>query len=242
MSSKMALEQPLSTGIAIASETESFRSREESPSLFEKVPWIYVFCRENLFRDDTDRICRSLWPSGPPVPGTKLIELGCGPGFYSCRLARRYPQISVTGVDRSEKQLAWARGRARKLPVTNCRFQLVNVLEIPYPDDHFDALVVARLFTVLAKRERAMAEMYRVLQSGGRCLVAEPRQAFRASIPLIAMWILARATHFGNGYREPRQAQVMAFADFARLCAKPPWKKCECWRDRGYQYALCEKE
>ncbi len=69
----------------------------------------------------------------------------------------------------------------------------------------------------------------------------EPRQAFRASIPLVAMWIVARAMHFGNGYREPHQAQVMAFANFARLCATPPWKKCECWRDRRYQYALCEK-
>ncbi len=241
MSSKMALEQPLSTGISIASETDISRLHEEGPSLFEQVPWLYVFCRENLFRDDTDRICRALWPTDPPAPGTKLIELGCGPGFYSCRLAQRYPQISVIGVDRSEKQLDWARGRARKANINNCRFQRVNVLQIPYSENHFDALVVARLFTVLAERERALAEMYRVLQPGGRCLVAEPRQAFRASIPLVAMWILARATHFGNGYREPHQAQVMAFADFARLCATPPWKKCECWRDRGYQYALCEK-
>jgi len=238
MSSKLALEQPKGSApfISVVSSPS-----DESESLFEQVPWLYVFCRENLFRDDTERISRALWPADPPAPGTKLIELGCGPGFYSCRFARRYPQISVVGVDRSDSQLASARDRARTLGLRNCRFERVNVLDIPYVESHFDVLVASRLFTVLAERETALAEMHRVLQRGGRCLIAEPRHAFRASVPLVAMWILARATHFGNGYREPRKAHVIKFEDFDRLCATQPWKKCECWQDGRYQYALCEK-
>jgi ubiquinone/menaquinone biosynthesis C-methylase UbiE len=235
MSSKLALEQPE------VSSSNGARTHDDSQSLFEQVPWLYVFCRENLFRDDTDRIRRALWPAGPPPPETKLIELGCGPGFYSCRLAQRYPQISVVGVDRADRQLAWARGRARNLGLRNCRFDRVNVLEIPYAESYFDALIASRLFTVLAERELAIAEMHRVLQPGGRCMIAEPRHAFRASVPLIAMWILARATHLGNGYREPRKAHVIEFEDFSRLCVTQPWKKCRCWQDGRYQYALCEK-
>jgi arsenite methyltransferase len=243
MSSKLALEQtelaaPL---IPIVSGSNGARSQDEPESLFEQVPWLYVFCRENLFRDDTERISRALWPAGPPKPGTKLIELGCGPGLYSCRVAQRYSEISVVGVDRSDKQLAWARARADTLELRNCRFERVNVLAIPYPESHFHALIASRLFTVLAEREVALAEMHRVLQSGGRCLIAEPRHAFRASVPLVAMRILARATHFGNGYREPRKAHVIELTEFAQLCATQPWKKSECWHDGRYQYALCEK-
>ncbi len=44
-------------------------------SLFEHVAWVYVFCREHLFRDDTERIITTLWPRGQPSPGTQLIEL-----------------------------------------------------------------------------------------------------------------------------------------------------------------------
>ena len=238
MSSKLALEQP--EGHAPLMSVVS-NSSDESESLFEQVPWLYAFCRENLFRDDTERISHALWPAGPPVSGTKLIELGCGPGFYSCRLARRFRQISVVGVDRSNSQLAWARGRALTLGLRNCRFERVNALDIPYDKAHFDALVASRLFTVLSERELALAEMHRVLRVGGRCLIAEPRHAFRASIPLVAMWLLARATHSGNGYREPRKAHVIEFEDFSRLCATQPWKKCDCWQDGRYQYALCEK-
>jgi arsenite methyltransferase len=243
MSSKLALEQRevASSLIPTVSSRNGSGTLGESESLFEQVPWLYVFCRENLFRDDTERISRALWPAGSPAPGTKLIELRCGPGFYSCRFARRFSDISVVGVDRSDKQLAWARGRADTMELHNCRFERVNVLEIPYPESHFDALIASRLFTVLAERELALAEMHRVLQPGGRCLIAEPRYAFRASVPLVAMWLLARATHFGNGYREPRKAHVIGPAEFARLCATQPWKNSECWQDGRYQYALCEK-
>src|SRR6202521_2184948 len=87
-------------------------NRDKSESLFEQVAWLYAFFREHLFRDDTNRMIAALWPSGGPTSGTKLIEFGCGPGFYSRRLAQPFPQISVTGVDRSENQLRWARERA----------------------------------------------------------------------------------------------------------------------------------
>src|SRR5438876_11735465 len=89
---------------------EKFRDSDES--LFEHVAWLYAFCRERLFRDDTERIVTALWPNGGALPGTQLIELGCGPGFYSAQLAKRFPNIFVTGVDRAENQLTLARERA----------------------------------------------------------------------------------------------------------------------------------
>src|SRR6478672_13497295 len=82
---------------------------DSSDSLFEHFAWLYIFCRERLFRDDTERMISALWPNGKPEPGEKVIELGCGPGFYSCRLAKRFQEISVVGVDRSPSQLSWAR-------------------------------------------------------------------------------------------------------------------------------------
>jgi hypothetical protein len=83
--------------------------------------------------------------------------------------------------------------------------------------------------------------MYRVLQPGGRCFIAEPRWAFWASIPLFTMWLLAGLTHFKNGYREPSRARVLSTREMNRLFATQPWRKIETWRDGRYQYALCEK-
>lgn len=210
-------------------------------SLFEHVAWVYVFCREHLFRDDTERIIAALWPEGRPSGGTQLIELGCGPGFYSCRLAERFSDLSVTGVDRSEGQLRRARERAGALGLGNCRFRRINALDLSYADAEFDIVLASRLFTILPEQHRAVAEMYRVLKPGGRCFIAEPRYAFRASIPLFAMWLLAGLNRSRNGYREPYKATVFSTPAFENLFPVQPWKKITVWQEGRYQYAVCEK-
>ena len=215
--------------------------KRDHDSLFEHVAWVYVFCREHLFRDDTERIISALWPGGPPSVGTRLIELGCGPGFYSCRLAERFSDMSVIGVDRSESQLRWARERAGALGLSNCRFRRINALELSYADAEFDIVLASRLFTILPEQNRAVAEMYRVLKPGGRCFIAEPRYAFRASIPLFAMWLLAGLNRSRNGYREPYKATVFSAHAFENLFPAQPWKKITVWQEGRYQYALCEK-
>src|SRR5438270_4799790 len=151
---------------------------ESTDSLFERVAWLYAFCRERLFRDDTNRIISALWQTQSPVSGTRVIELGCGPGFYSRKLARRFPQIAVTGVDRSESQVRSARQRAAAENVSNCVFERINALAIPSADGSFDIPIASRIFTVLPDHERAVGEMFRVLKPGGRCFIAEPRYAF----------------------------------------------------------------
>ncbi len=217
------------------------KASDQSESLFERFAWLYIFCREKLFRDDTKRIVASLWPGAPPARGTQLIELGCGPGFYSCRLAAQFSELSVLGVDRSRKQLEWAQQKGQSLGLTNCRFERVNVLALSSASDRFDVLLASRLLTILPAREKAVAEMFRVLRPGGRCFVAEPRYTIWASLPLFAMWMLAGLTHYENGYREPRRASVLSHRAFENLFATQPWKRVSTWRDGRYQYALCEK-
>lgn len=236
----LPLTPPAATPALLPVNTEE-SADASSDSLFEHFAWLYIFCREKLFRDDTERMVRTLWPGGRPVTGEKLIELGCGPGFYSCKLATRFPEISVLGVDRSPSQLSWARQKRNSRALQNCRFQSDNVLELSHSDDSFDVLIASRLFTVLPNRRRAVAEMYRVLRPGGRCFIAEPRWAFWASIPLFTMWLLARLTHFHNGYREPTRARVLSTREMNRLFATQPWARIETWREGRYQYALCEK-
>src|SRR6266404_163959 len=221
-----------------SSVTASEPVSQSTDSLFERVAWLYAFCREHVFRDDTDRIVTALWKSQPPASGLRVIELGCGPGFYSRKLAQRFPDILVTGVDRSESQVRSARQRAAAEKVGNCMFQRVNALALPSEDASFDVLIASRIFTVLPDHHRAVGEMFRVLKPGGRCLIAEPRHALWASIPLTAMWLLASLIHSGNGYREPKKATVLGTDAFAQLFKCQPWKSVRTWQDGRYQYAL----
>src|SRR5437016_13631555 len=85
---------------------------EKPDSLFERFAWIYIFSRERVFRDDTSRIIGAFWPAGEPPASSKVLELGCGPGFYARTLASRFRQISVLGVDSSKQLVRYAREKA----------------------------------------------------------------------------------------------------------------------------------
>ena len=237
----------LSTALPLSTAQTARRSGAEAAieadeSLFEHHAWLYAFFRERIFRDDSDRMIAALWPEGPPTPGTKMMEVGCGPGFYSCGFAARFPELSVLGVDQSLRQLDWAKTKARRLRLPNCRFETDDVLDLSHASQTFDVVIAARLFTVLPDPRRALAEMHRVLRSGGRCLIAEPRYAFWASLPLFAMWVIAGLTRLNSAYREPSKATVLAPRAFRSLFAAQPWSRVKTWQDGRYQYALCEKD
>jgi alpha-1,6-mannosyltransferase len=214
-------------------------------SLFERFPWIYSSCREWFFRDHTGQIVAALWPNGAPDAHASFLEIGCGPGFYARRLARRFGGLRVIGLDRSAAQLGHARQRATAQGLTNCRFVEGDARALRQRSGSIDTIVASRLFTVLPERECALAEMYRVLGSGGRCFIAEPRSRFWTALPLRALWLAAVVARALRGerlsYREPTRATVLTTEEFAALVSSQPWQTIARWHDRQYHYAVCEK-
>jgi len=211
-------------------------------SLFERVAWFYALCREYLFRDHTQEIVQSLFPVEPPRAGTRLLELGCGPGFYACRLSEELPALQTTGVDLSVRLIERARSRARSLRLRNCTFDHADAHELPYETESVDAIVVSRLFLIVPEKEQIVGEIFRVLRPEGRCFIAEPTSGFRTRLPLAVMWLLSRLTTSPAGkYREPQQADVMSRPAFGALVHSQPWGTVELEYDGWYQYAVCVK-
>ena len=215
-------------------------------SLFDRFAWFYAFCREWLFRDDTAQIVACLWPGGDPPRGSVLLEIGCGPGFYATRLAARFEQIQVVGLDRSEKLLEHLAARARLMELANCSFERDNVHTLSRLSESAEAVIVSRLFMMLSDRAQALGEIHRVLRPGGACFLAEPSSPWRAAIPLHAMWAMVRLLSFFGGaspcsYGERRNPVVLPDAEYAALVASQPWSEVRRWRGRHYHYALCHR-
>jgi arsenite methyltransferase len=215
-------------------------------SVFDRFAWFYAFCREQLFRDDTEQIIASLWPEGRPRAGECVLEIGCGPGFYATRLARRFPAIQVTGIDRCAKLLEHSKARARLMELVNCRFEQDDIYALARADGTADVVVLSRLLMMLDDRARALSEVHRVLRPGGACFVAEPRSPFRAAVPLGAMWAMVYLLALGGGarpgsYGERRWPAIMDSPDFESLVNSRPWASVRCWSGRHYHYALCRK-
>jgi len=85
-----------------------------------------------------DRLA-ALFPAGL---GERIVDLGCGPGNISFRLAARYPAGAVLGLDGAQAMLAI--GEARRQPQAawpNLRFQLATLPCRDLPEKACSAVV-----------------------------------------------------------------------------------------------------
>jgi len=225
----------------VATQIEIERSHPDAAasrtSLFDRSDWLYAFMRERCFRDDTARIEAALWGDGSPDEGTRLVDIGCGPGTYARRLAQRHPRLHAIGIDRSPRQVHRARERARRAGTENCHFELGDALRLPLAAESIDAVIASRLFMVLSDPARALAEIYRILRPGGRCFIAEPRPGLWTALPTMALRMVNGVA--GETVDPPRVPDDDV--DWAALLDTQPWSYVIRSGDRRYRYAVSER-
>lgn len=99
--------------------------------------------------------------------GMKVLDLGCGPGFFSVMLTNLGCQ--VIGIDYSDKMLEEARNNARKFKA-NVEFQKMDVQDLAFQDEIFDLIITRNVTWNLEKPVQAYQEMVRVLKKQGHLL------------------------------------------------------------------------
>lgn len=209
--------------------------------LFEDCAWLYAFCREYLFRDHTEEIAQALFPDGAASRSAFVLEAGCGPGFYSRRLAKRFPASRVLGIDRSSRLVSWAQWRALSKELTNCHFREGDVECLSDYVEGVDAVVSSRLLLVVGNRQKVIAEMFRVLRPGGLLFLAEPTANFKTQLPILAMQFATRFALSSRRHALACNARVMASRDFEEIVRSQPWSNVSIRMHGDYQCAICQK-
>jgi SAM-dependent methyltransferase len=106
-------------------------------------------------------------------PGTRILEVGCGPGHLSVRLARDYG-LEVVGLDLDPAMIERARANAARLgPIVSGRLTFVegDVASMTFDDASFDLVISTLSMHHWDDPAAGLAEVGRVLPAGGRAVV-----------------------------------------------------------------------
>ena len=101
-------------------------------------------------------------------PVRRVLEIAAGTGVVTRRLAARLPEsVSIVATDLNQPMLDQAAAVGTSRPVT---WQQADVMELPFPDGSFDAVICQFGVMFFPDKAKAFAEMRRVLEPGGRLL------------------------------------------------------------------------
>lgn len=112
---------------------------------------------------------RQLWQDEiianlPDKEHLKILDVGCGPGFFSVILTSLGHE--VTGIDLTESMIQKADEIADMLDY-NIDFRVMNAQELDFDDEEFDVVISRNLTWTLPDIEKAYKEWYRVLKKDG---------------------------------------------------------------------------
>src|SRR3712207_168217 len=101
-----------------------------------------------------------------------ILELGCGPGTLWRENLDRIPAgWRIILSDLSDGMLEEARHTLAE-SAHRFAFEQIDAQALPYPDEHFDAVVANHMLYHVPDRAKALAEIRRVLRPGGRLFAA----------------------------------------------------------------------
>ena len=95
----------------------------------------------------------------------KVVDLGCGTGEISSRLAANYEIREIVGVDLLEKSIELARQRHGRF--SNLSFQVGDAAQTPFESGTFDLSLNRHLLQAIPNPKSVILEMKRITKPGG---------------------------------------------------------------------------
>jgi ubiquinone/menaquinone biosynthesis C-methylase UbiE len=103
-----------------------------------------------------------------PQKGEKILDIACGDGELSLRIAAKGAEVH--GLDMSATGIASAK-RLAAIAKIKCEFTVGDAERLPYADGFFDKVVCSSSLEHFKDDAKSLSEMQRVLKPGGRAVL-----------------------------------------------------------------------
>lgn len=108
-----------------------------------------------------------------PHEGMKVLDIGSGSGETVLAIAEKVGRTGkAVGVDFSPEGVKLARKQAKERGLESvAEFHQANAIELPFPDNTFDAVVSECVVCLIQDKQKTLNEKVRVLKTGGRVIM-----------------------------------------------------------------------
>jgi len=147
------------------------KSKEFFPDVFSRHADAYQQRLEGIMANGEARGRTRVIELAEARPGMRVLDLACGPGNLSRRLAAMVaPDGEVVGVDLARGMI----DLATRAGIPNARFQVMDIERLDFAGATFDAAVCGHGLQFVPDLARALREARRVLRSPGRLAASVP--------------------------------------------------------------------
>jgi SAM-dependent methyltransferase len=105
-------------------------------------------------------------------PGAALLDLGCGDGDFTQKIAASIGTSHVRGIDISGGNVEKARAKG-----IDCRQGTLDQAKLPFEDESFDVICAIQVLEHLSDTDILPGEVHRMLKPGGYAVISIPNLA-----------------------------------------------------------------
>jgi demethylmenaquinone methyltransferase/2-methoxy-6-polyprenyl-1,4-benzoquinol methylase len=162
-------------------------------TMFDRIAPVYDLMNR-VMTAGLDRRWRKRAVQAVVRPGDRVLDACCGTGDLAIAAARAGGR--VTGIDFSPRMLERARRKLHSVTWVEG-----DALALPFDENSFDAATVGFGVRNVADLERGLAELRRVLRSGGRVVILEITRPRGPLAPFYRLWFERLVPVLGKLFR-----------------------------------------
>lgn len=114
-------------------------------------------------------------------PGMRVLDIGCGRGFYLGALAQLNLGVEIFGLDHNSQYLKLAAENLKTIKTSSkVSLCLAESQKLPFNENYFDRVICSEVLEHVKDDEEVISEIFRVLKKGGMLLLSVPVKNYPA--------------------------------------------------------------
>jgi ubiquinone/menaquinone biosynthesis C-methylase UbiE len=106
--------------------------------------------------------------------GFRILDLGTGMGYLAFPIAKKYPNVNVTGLDIVEQALVKNQEKAKDEGLNHLEFISYDGMEFPFENGTFDMVITRYALHHFPEINKTFKEINRVLKPNGKLFISDP--------------------------------------------------------------------